>query len=257
MKVVLRLLSGVVAMLAATLAAIFAAPVASAASLQQITNFGYNPTNLGMYLYVPDNVAQRPAVVVAVHYCSGSGPAFYSGTQYAQLADQYGYIVIYPSATRSGACFDVSTPQALTHNGSSDPAGIVSMVQYVEQHYNADPNRIFVTGLSSGAMMTNVLLGDYPDVFKAGAAYAGVPFGCFATTDGSMWNSQCANGQVIKTPQEWGDLVRAAYPGYTGPRPRMQLWHGTGRHDTAVPELRRGDQAVDQRARREPDADVD
>jgi acetylxylan esterase len=55
----------------------------------------------------------------------------------------------------------------------------------------------------------------------------GVPFGCFATTDGSSWNSACANGQITKTPQAWGDLVRAAYPGYTGARPRMQVWHGT------------------------------
>jgi cellulase/cellobiase CelA1 len=76
-------------------------------------------------------------------------------------------------------------------------------------------------------MMTNVLLGDYPDVFAAGAAFAGVPFGCFATTDGSEWNTACANGTVIQTPQQWGDLVRGADPGYTGPRPRMQLWHGT------------------------------
>ena len=90
------------------------------------------------------------------------------------------------------------------------------MVSYVQQRYNADPNRVFATGVSSGAMMTNVLLGVYPDVFKAGAAFAGVPFGCFATTDGSTWNSQCANGQIIRTPQQWGDLVRDAYPGYTG-----------------------------------------
>ena len=80
--------------------------------------------------------------------------------------------------------------------------------------------------------MTNVLLGDYPDVFKAGAAFMGVPFGCFATTDGSMWNSQCANGQHDRTPQQWGDLVRDAYPGYTGARPRMQIWHGT--NDTTL-----------------------
>ncbi|CAL9369783.1 hypothetical protein SUDANB96_00837 [Streptomyces sp. enrichment culture] len=76
-------------------------------------------------------------------------------------------------------------------------------------------------------MMTNVLLGDYPDVFAAGSAFAGVPFACFATTNGSEWNSDCANGNVIRTPRAWGDLVRGAYPGYTGPRPRMQLWHGT------------------------------
>jgi len=29
------------------------------------------------------------------------------------------------------------------------------------------------------------------------------------------------------TGAQWGDLVRAAYPGYTGPRPRIQLWHGS------------------------------
>ncbi len=199
----------------------------SAASLVEVTNFGTNPSNLRMHLYVPDKVAARPAILVAVHYCTGSGPAFYSGTQFASLADQYGFIVIYPSATRSGQCFDVYSQEALRRGGGSDPVGIVSMVNYVLPRYNADPSRVFVTGASSGGMMTNVLLGDYPDVFKAGAAFMGVPFGCFATTGGSTWNSQCANGQIIKTPQQWGDLVRGAFPGYTGPRPRMQVWHGT------------------------------
>jgi hypothetical protein len=101
------------------------------------------------------------------------------------------------------------------------------MVDYVEQHDNGDASRVFVTGASSGGMMTNVLLGDYPDVFKAGAAFMGVPWGCFATTDGSLWNAQCAQGQISRTPQQWGDLARGADPGYSGPRPRVQLWHGT------------------------------
>ena len=207
---------------------------ASAASLVQIFNFGSNPTNLNMHLYVPDNIpaGTRPPILVAVHYCTGSGPAFYSGTQFAALADQYKYIVIYPSATRSGNCFDVSSPGALRHNGTSDPVGIVSMVNWVVANRNGDANRVYVTGASSGAMMTNVLLGDYPDVFKAGAAFMGVPFACFATTDGSMWNSQCANGQRIMAPQQWGDLVRNAFPGYSGARPRMQIWHGT--NDTTL-----------------------
>ncbi|MFF5105786.1 PHB depolymerase family esterase [Streptomyces sp. NPDC000134] len=197
------------------------------ATLTEVTNFGSNPSNLQMYLYVPEKVAANPAVLVAVHYCTGSGPAMYNGTEYASLADRYGFIVVYPSVTRSSKCFDVSSPQALRRGGGSDPVGIKSMVDWVLGTYHADAKRVFATGISSGAMMTNVLLGVYPDVFAAGAAFAGVPFGCFATTDGSEWNSACANGTVIRTPQQWGDLVRNAYPGYTGPRPRMQLWHGT------------------------------
>ncbi|GIF45728.1 poly(hydroxyalkanoate) depolymerase family esterase [Asanoa ferruginea] len=215
------------AVLAATIVAatlLVAAP-AQAASLTEVTNFGTNPGNLRMYLYVPNNVAARPGLLVAVHYCTGSGPAFYSGTDFARLADQYGFIVVYPSVTASDGCFDVASNATLTHNGGSDSLSIVSMTRYVQQNFNADPNRTFVTGVSSGAMMTNVLLGAYPDVFRAGAAFAGVPFGCFAGS--GKWNSQCAQGQLTRTAQQWGDLVRNAYPGYTGARPRVQLWHGT------------------------------
>ncbi|MEU7932374.1 extracellular catalytic domain type 1 short-chain-length polyhydroxyalkanoate depolymerase [Micromonospora echinofusca] len=228
MRARLRLLGAALAAAALTaLAAVALAPPASAATLTEVTNFGPNPSNLRMYLYVPDAVAPRPGLLVAVHYCTGTGPAMYSGTQYAALADRYGYIVVYPSVTRSSQCFDVSSPQALRRDGGSDPVGIKSMVDHVRQRYAVDPDRIFATGISSGAMMTNVLLGLYPDVFSAGAAFSGVPFGCFATTNGSEWNSECANGQVSRTPQQWGDLVRNAYPGYTGRRPRMQTWHGT------------------------------
>ncbi|WP_406155605.1 PHB depolymerase family esterase [Streptomyces sp. NBC_00882] len=226
--------SVLLALLSFLAAALFAAPAASArteavptATLTEVTNFGTNPSNLQMYLYVPDNVTAHPAVVVAVHYCTGSGPAMYNGTEWAQLANTYGFVVIYPSVTRSSKCFDVSSPQALKRGGGSDPVGIKSMIDWTVSTYSADTGRIYATGISSGAMMTNVLLGDYPDVFAAGAAFSGVPFGCFATTDGSEWNSACSGGTITHTPQEWGDLVRAAYPGYTGTRPRMQVWHGT------------------------------
>ena len=200
---------------------------APAAALTQITDFGRNPTGLQMYLYVPKRVAAHPAIVVALHYCTGSGPAMFAGTSYASLADRYGFVVIYPSATRASHCFDVSSPGALTHHGNSDPVGIVSMVGFAERVLGADRNRVYATGISSGAMMTNVLLADYPDVFRAGSAMSGVPDGCFATTDPSGWNAACAQGQIIKTSQQWGDIVRQAFPGYSGRRPAIQLWHGT------------------------------
>ena len=238
MRTLFRTLQATTAALALAVAAVAGFPsAASAATLQEVTAFGANPTGLRMHVYVPDRLAARPALLVAVHYCTGTGPAFHSGTRFAALADQYGFVVVYPSATRSGQCFDVSSPAALRHDGGSDPTGIVSMVRYAQQRYGADPARTFVTGASSGAMMTNVLLGAYPDVFRAGSAFMGVPFGCFATTDGSSWNSACANGQVTRTPQAWGDLVRAAYPGWTGARPRMQVFHGATDDTLRYPNL--------------------
>ena len=209
--------------------ALAAVAPASAASLTQVTGFGNNPSNLNMYIYVPNNLAARPALLVAIHYCTGSASALFNGGfhDYVTAADQYGYIIVFPEATRSGQCFDVYSSQALTRGGGSDPVGIMSMVNYTKSHYNIDSSRVFLAGASSGAMMTNVMAAEYPDVFAAGSAMMGVPATCFATTGGSTWNSDCANGNITKTAQQWGDAARAMYPGYSGPYPRMQLWHGT------------------------------
>ena len=195
--------------------------------LSKIENFGDNPTRLDMHLYVPENLPNMAPVLLAVHYCTGDGPTFYRYTPFANAADTNGFIVIYPSATRSSKCFDVASPNALVRDGGSDPQVLRTMIRYVQNNYNVDNDRIFVTGVSSGAMATNVMLALYPDVFAAGAAFAGVPFYCFATGSSIEWNSACAGGANTKTPQEWGDLVRNANIGYTGSYPRVQLWHGT------------------------------
>ncbi|MGW0193320.1 extracellular catalytic domain type 1 short-chain-length polyhydroxyalkanoate depolymerase [Nonomuraea sp. NPDC003201] len=222
--------AGVAALIAVVAAALSmfltAAPRASAAALTEVTNFGANPGGLRMYLYVPDRVASRPGVLVAMHGCNGWAPGFHQGTEFASLADRYGFIVVYPQANKSANgmsnCFDVWSNEALRHGGGSDPVSIVSMTAYVLQRYNGDPERVFATGFSSGAMETNNLLATYPDVFKAGAPFSGVPYGCLGPA-----------GCGDKTPQQWGDLVRNAYPGYTGPRPRVMAWHGTA--DSVLP----------------------
>jgi poly(hydroxyalkanoate) depolymerase family esterase len=217
--------------------AVVLSPPAAAASLVEVTGFGANPGGMRMHIYVPDARPANPAVVVAMHGCGGSGPGFYSGSEFASLADRYGFIVIYPTATQQagfGNCFDVWSEASKRRGGGSDPVSIVSMVTYAQRQYGGDPQRVYATGSSSGGMATNALLALYPDVFKAGAAFMGVPFNCFANAaDFPPPGSRCTGGSMDRTPQQWGDAVRQAYPGYTGPRPRVQLWHGT--NDTLVP----------------------
>src|SRR4029077_12488215 len=101
------------------------------------------------------------------------------------------------------------------------------MVKYAIATYNANPDRVYATGDSSGAMMTQALLAVYPDVFKAGGSFAGVPAGCGSAgwSAASNWGGTCAGGNDIMTAQQWGDLARGMYPGYTGHRPRVQLLH--------------------------------
>ena len=118
----IRTVLAAVVLCLASAGALVGLPPASAAALTQVTNFGTNPTNLNMYVYAPDRVAARPALLVLVHYCGGSAAAIFDGNghEYVTAADSYGYVIVVPEATRSGNCFDVSTPAALRRDGGSD-----------------------------------------------------------------------------------------------------------------------------------------
>ncbi|KAL4917169.1 Alpha/Beta hydrolase protein [Aspergillus aurantiobrunneus] len=197
--------------------------------LTQVTDFGDNPTNVGFYIYVPENLASNPAIIVAIHYCTGTAEAFYNGSPYAQYAETHGFIVIYPESPYEGTCWDVSSQSTLTHDGGGNSNSIANMVTWTTEQYGADASRIYVTGTSSGAMMTNVMAATYPNLFAAGIAYAGVSAGCFySEANGEdWWNSTCSQGESITTPEHWADIAKAMYPGYDGERPKMQIYHGS------------------------------
>ncbi|KAH6672120.1 acetylxylan esterase [Verticillium dahliae] len=157
-----------------------AAEIVPRATFSEVTGFGANPTNTKMYLWVPNNLAPNPAIVVGIHWCSGNAQAYYQGSNWARLSETYGYIVIYPSTAYTASnCWDVSSQKTLTRGAGGNSDSIANMVKYVTAQYGADASRVFVTGISSGAMMTH-----------------------------------------------WAAIARAMAPGYTGRRPRMQVYHG-------------------------------
>lgn len=82
----------------------------------------------------------------------------------------------------------------------------------------------------------NVMAATYPEMFKAATVYSGVPAGCFYTGTVDGWNNTCANGLSIHTQTEWANTVFAMYPGYTGPRPKMLIFHGSA-DTTLYPEV--------------------
>lgn len=211
---------------------------ASAATSQKVEQSVWGvsglPSYVNMYIYVPDKVAAKPPILVASHHCQGTAASTYSETKssFVSLADKNGFIIIFPEATGHN-CWDVGSEKSLKHDGGGDTQAIAQMVRYALTKYNADATRVYAFGGSSGAMMTQALLGVYPDIFAAGVAISGVPCGCWAVdysgdvASNGQWSGPCAGGTVSKTAQQWGDLVRSMFPSYTGHRPRVQLWHGT------------------------------
>lgn len=46
------------------------------------------------------------------------------------------------------------------------------------------------------------------------------------------WNSTCSAGESIQTQAKWASTALNMYPGYTGPRPKMLIIHGSA--DTTI-----------------------
>ena len=212
---------------------LFVAAPGRAASLTAVDRSTWGasgvPSYVSMYIYVPDALATTPPIVVACHSCGTPVSGYFNSVQgIVSGADQNGFIIIFPEATGRN-CWDAGSTASLTHDGGGDTQAVAQMVQYTLSQYGGDADRVYIMGGSSGAMMAQAMLAVYPDIFKAGSARAGVPAGCWADSydDTNQWSGPCAGGNTTHTAQEWGDLVRAMYSGYNGPRPRVQLFHGT------------------------------
>ncbi|GAB7184892.1 hypothetical protein ATKI12_4723 [Kitasatospora sp. Ki12] len=208
-----------------------AATDASTGSFQQVTGFGPNPGNLAMYTYTPAGLPADAPLVVALHGCLQSATDYYRNSGWTKFADQYGFAVVFPqtgSSNNSLSCFSWFDATK-DSRGVGEAESVAEMVTKAKALYGSDAHRVFVTGLSAGGGLAADLLADYPDVFAGGAIDSGLPAHC-ATTQGAA--SGCQNSDQGLTPAQWGDKVRAAYPGYTGPWPRVAIWQGSA--DTVV-----------------------
>ncbi|WP_093802808.1 PHB depolymerase family esterase [Streptomyces sp. Wb2n-11] len=209
------------------------APAARAASLTEVTGFGTNPGNLRMFRYVPDGLPAGRPLVVALHGCTQSAAAFDTETGWTTWADRWGFALLLPqqqSGNNLNSCFNWFE-SADIRRGSGEALSVKQMTDRMKTDLGSDPSRVYATGLSAGAAMTNVMLAAYPDVFASGAPVAGLPYAC-ATSVVAAYG--CMSPGTDLSPAAWGDKVRAAYPGYAGPWPTVSVWQGA-RDTTVVP----------------------
>jgi poly(hydroxyalkanoate) depolymerase family esterase len=194
-------------------------------ALTQVASFGSNPGNLKMWKHVPANMPANAPLVVAMHGCTQTASA-YTQVGWNTLAEQLKFYVVYPEQSSSNNqtnCFNWFEPSD-TARGQGEALSIKQMVDKMAADHSIDGRRVFVTGLSAGAAMTQVMAATYPDVFAGGAVMAGLPYKC-ATSMTSGFS--CMSPGSDKTPAQWASLVRGAYSGYSGSYPKMSLWHGT------------------------------
>ena len=194
-------------------------------NLVEITNFGVNKGNLEMYVYKPINNDMEVPLVVVLHGCAQTATEMAEQSGWNSLADFHNFMVLYPQQkveNNLNKCFNWYENQDISKNdGESDT--IKEMIQYAIQNYDIDPSKIFVTGLSAGGAMTNVLLANYPDLFDSGAVLSGIPFKAandLATAYAAM------QGKVEKSNKEWVAAISKNNPNYQGEYPKVVIFHG-------------------------------
>jgi feruloyl esterase len=184
-----------------------------------------------MFVYRPPGLATGRPVVVALHGCTQNAADYLTHAGWQKYADLWQFALVLPeqkSINNWRGCFNWFEP-ADTARGKGEALSIKQMVDHAVAVYGSDPKRAYLTGLSAGGAMTAVMLAAYPDVFTAGAVVAGLAYRCATDLTSAL---TCMSSPPGRTPRQWGDAVRAAYPGYRGGYPKVEIWFGTA--DTTV-----------------------
>jgi polyhydroxybutyrate depolymerase len=125
-------------------------------------------------IYKPsvDNAFLRMPVVIALHGRGINGKSMVILTRrgFEKLAAREKFIVVYPDGIgmswNDGRTDEEANDRAF-RNGIDDVGFISALIDYMTGHYNADPSRIFVTGISNGAIMSYRLACELSDKITA------------------------------------------------------------------------------------------
>ncbi|HUS99834.1 MAG TPA: PHB depolymerase family esterase [Candidatus Thermoplasmatota archaeon] len=130
-------------------------------------------------IHIPSSLPENatPALVFALHGGDGTGDGMERTLTlggFNTLADQYNFIVVYPDGIEKNwndGRKNVSDP---AHQQNIDDVGFFTdLIDNLTNEFNIDPHRIFVTGISNGAMMSYRLGFEIPEKIAAIAPVAG------------------------------------------------------------------------------------
>jgi polyhydroxybutyrate depolymerase len=115
----------------------------------------------------------RPVpLVIALHGYTADARWMEDATHFDEQATQDGFIVVYPqgidNSWNAGTCCGVAQSQNI-----DDVAFIRELIDRLVRDGHADPKRVFVTGMSNGAMMAHRLGCELSDRIAAIASVAG------------------------------------------------------------------------------------
>jgi len=204
-----------------------ALPRAGDSGLIEMGQFGSNPGRLAMLLHVPVDLMPHAPLIVLLHGCGQTAAGFARDTGWLAFADRFRIPLLLPEQAEEnnrGRCFNWFRPTH-TGRGLGEALSVRQMITTAIESVGSDPGKVFVAGISAGGAMAAALLAAYPDVFAGGATVAGLAVGSAGSVSEAL--RRMSEAGPPQSASAWADQVRRAGPaGYSGPRPRLSIWHG-------------------------------
>jgi poly(hydroxyalkanoate) depolymerase family esterase len=197
---------------------------------------------MSYWLYVParmpDTVARNGwPLVVMLHGCQQSATQFAEGTRMNQLAEEKGYVVLYPQqpvsvqAQRCWRWYDRST-----QHGGGDTRLLAALIRSVCERHGIDRRRIYACGLSAGAGMAAILALNHPELIAAVGLHSGPVFGAGHGPLGALHVMR--HGAPVQADAAIPSLLQRratqALPAVAGPMPPMPALLIQGEDDQVV-----------------------
>lgn len=121
------------------------------------------------YEYIPPHLRGTDENVPLLFYFHGGGCVPLYGAEQScwhDIADKENFIVIYPKASKNKSWNSFCDP-----NSPSDVAFVMAMIEHIKTVHPIDERRIYISGFSSGSMMTHALSSLHPERFAAAAPF--------------------------------------------------------------------------------------
>jgi len=144
---------------------------------------------LSYKLYTPKGSARRRLpLVVMLHGCTQTAADFATGTRMNRLADELGFLVLYPQQSikaNLGRCWNWHHA-GNQRRGSGEPAAIAALTRRAIHACRANPARVYIAGISAGGSAAAIIGAAYPDLFVAVGVHSSIPRGTVTNVAGAL-----------------------------------------------------------------------